>query len=93
MDADGIAAGATLSLLNYLILGFTFAIDGYYLHSFEVWLACTVVFPGSGNIGFSVLQYRLGLRNLVRCRCHTPVYLSRHAADLAMCSLTRWWRT
>lgn len=66
MDADGIAAGATLSLLNYIILGFTFSIDGFYLHSFEVWLACTVVFPGAGNIGFSVLEYRLGSRNLVR---------------------------
>lgn len=53
-------------MLNYILLGFTFPIDGYYLRSFEVWLACTVVFPGSGNIGFSILQYRLGLRNLVR---------------------------
>ncbi|KAF8518592.1 glycosyl transferase family group 2-domain-containing protein [Gautieria morchelliformis] len=61
----GIAAGATLSLLNYLILGFTIPIDGFYLHSFEVWLACTVVFPGSGNIGFTVLEYRLGQRNLL----------------------------
>ncbi|KAF8589551.1 hypothetical protein K439DRAFT_1332659 [Ramaria rubella] len=61
----GIAAGATLSLLNYIILGFTIPIDGYYLHSFEVWLACMVVFPVAGNIGFTVLEYRLGQRNLL----------------------------
>ena len=40
-------------------------VDGYYEHSFEIWLACTVVFPGSGNIGFTLLEYRLGLRNLL----------------------------
>jgi hypothetical protein len=62
---DGIAAGATLSLLNYILLGFTFPIDGYYLRSFEVWLACMVVFPGAGNLGFSILEYRLGQKNLV----------------------------
>jgi len=62
---DGIAAGATLSLLNYIMLGFTFSIDGYYLRSFEVWLACMVVFPGLGNLGFSILEYRLGQKNLV----------------------------
>ena len=30
------------------------------MHSFEIWLACTVVFYGSGNIGFTLLEYRLG---------------------------------
>lgn len=60
----GIAAGATLSLLNYILLGFTFTIDGFYLRSWEVWLACMVVFPGLGNVGFTLLEYRLGQRNL-----------------------------
>lgn len=40
-------------------------IDGFFLHSFEVWLACTVVFPGLGNLGFTLLEYRLGHRSLV----------------------------
>lgn len=61
----GIAAAAALSLLNYLLLGFQFDVDGFFLHSFEVWLACTVVFPGVGNLGFTLLEYRLGHRNLL----------------------------
>ncbi|KAG1848118.1 glycosyl transferase family group 2-domain-containing protein, partial [Suillus subluteus] len=61
----GIAAAAILSLVNYLLLGFQIEVDGFFLHSFEVWLACTVVFPGVGNLGFSLLEYRLGHRNLL----------------------------
>lgn len=38
--------------------------DGYYEHSFEIWLAVTVVFPGAGNLGFTLLGYRLGQRSL-----------------------------
>lgn len=60
----GIAAGATLSLLNYFLLGFAVDVDGWYFHSFEIWLACMVVFPASGNVAFSLLEYRLGHRNL-----------------------------
>ena len=63
--ADGIAAGATLSLLNYFLLGFAVDVDGWYFHSFEIWLACIFVFPISGNVAFSLLEYRLGLRNLM----------------------------
>lgn len=62
---DGIAAAFILTVINYLILGWQFEIDGFYLRSFEVWLACIVVFPGAGNIGFALLQYRLGQRNLL----------------------------
>ncbi|EJD00575.1 uncharacterized protein FOMMEDRAFT_112123 [Fomitiporia mediterranea MF3/22] len=61
----GIAAAITLSLINYLVLGFALNIDGYYMHSFEIWLACTVVFPGAGNVGFTLLEYRLGTRSLL----------------------------
>ncbi|KAF9220634.1 hypothetical protein BS17DRAFT_739077 [Gyrodon lividus] len=61
----GISAAAILSLLNYLLLGFQVEIDGFFLHSFEVWLACTVVFPGLGNLGFTLLEYRLGQRSLM----------------------------
>ncbi|KAH8113145.1 glycosyl transferase family group 2-domain-containing protein [Phellopilus nigrolimitatus] len=61
----GIAAAIMLSLLNYLLLGFAIDIDGFYMHSFEIWLACTVVFPGAGNLGFTLLEYRLGTRSLL----------------------------
>ena len=40
-------------------------IDNYYEHSFEIWLACSVVFPGAGNLGFTMLEYRLGSRPLL----------------------------
>ena len=62
----GIAAAVTISIINYLLLGFQFNVDGFYLHSFEIWLATTVVFFGSGTVGYSVLQYRIGHKQLVR---------------------------
>ena len=65
ISTDGIAAGATLSLLNYFLLGFAVDVDGWYFHSFEIWLACMFVFPLSGNIAFSLLEYRLGHRSLL----------------------------
>jgi hypothetical protein len=40
--------------MNYLLLGWGFEVDGFYMHSFEIWLACIVVFPGLGNLGFTV---------------------------------------
>jgi hypothetical protein len=60
----GIAASATLAVLNYFLLGWAFDVDGYYEHSFEIWLACLVVFPGLGNFGYTVLEYRLGIKNI-----------------------------
>ncbi|KAJ3710311.1 glycosyl transferase family group 2-domain-containing protein [Lentinula raphanica] len=60
----GLAASALLSVLNYFLLGWAADVDGYYLKSFEIWLACTVVFPGAGNVGYTILEYRLGRRNL-----------------------------
>ncbi|KAF9813569.1 hypothetical protein IEO21_05501 [Rhodonia placenta] len=61
----GISAAFVLSLSNYLVLGWALTVDGFYEHSFEIWLACTVVFPGAGNFGYTLLQYRLGQRNLL----------------------------
>ncbi|OCH85861.1 hypothetical protein OBBRIDRAFT_739082 [Obba rivulosa] len=63
----GIAASAFLSTLNYFLLGWAIPIDGFYEHSFEIWLACTVVFPGLGNLGYTLLEYRLGQRGLFSC--------------------------
>jgi len=60
----GIAASAALSLMNYVILGLAIQTDGYYLHSFEVFLAILAVFPGAGNVGYTMLEYRLGVRSL-----------------------------
>ena len=63
--SDGIAGSITIAILNYILLGWEFPVDGYYLHSFEIWLATTVVFYGSGNLGFTLLEYRLGERGLL----------------------------
>ncbi|KAI0827193.1 glycosyl transferase family group 2-domain-containing protein [Trametes gibbosa] len=60
----GIAAAITISVVNYVLLGFQFPVDGYYMHSFEIWLATTIVFIGSGNVGFTLLEYRLGEKSL-----------------------------
>ncbi|KAF9484563.1 hypothetical protein BDN70DRAFT_797466 [Pholiota conissans] len=60
----GLAASAFLSLLNYLLLGWAFNVDGFFMHSLEILLACTVVFPGAGNVSFTILEYRLGQRDL-----------------------------
>jgi len=61
----GIAASVTIGLINYIVLGFALPVDGFYMHSFEIWLATTVVFFGSGNIGYTLLEYRLGHRELL----------------------------
>jgi hypothetical protein len=61
----GLAASALLSIVNYVMLGFALEPDGFYMHSFEIWLACTVVFPCAGNLGFTVMEYRLGQRDLM----------------------------
>ncbi|KAJ4465161.1 putative glycosyltransferase family 2 protein [Lentinula edodes] len=61
----GIAASITIGIINYILLGFAFPVDGFYMHSFEIWLATTVVFFGSGNVGYTLLEYRLGKRQLL----------------------------
>ncbi|KAI6130943.1 glycosyl transferase family group 2-domain-containing protein [Pisolithus croceorrhizus] len=61
----GIAASVTIATINYVLLGFQFPVDAFYMHSFEIWLATTIVFFGSGTVGFTLLQYRLGEKSLV----------------------------
>lgn len=61
----GIAIGLVLSLSNYLMLGWGYEVDGFYLKSFEIWLACVVVFPCAGNLGYILLEYRLGHSSLL----------------------------
>ncbi|KAG7090061.1 hypothetical protein E1B28_011678 [Marasmius oreades] len=60
----GIAAATVGSVLNYLLLGLAPNLDRFYLKSFEILLACVVVFPGIGNLGFTLLEYRLGHRSV-----------------------------
>jgi hypothetical protein len=64
-ESDGIAGAITIAIINYALLGFQFPVDAFYFHSFEIWLATAVVFFGSGNVGFTMLEYRLGEKNLV----------------------------
>ncbi|KAJ7254691.1 glycosyl transferase family group 2-domain-containing protein [Mycena haematopus] len=62
----GIAASVTIGVLNYVMLGFEFPVDGFYIPSFEIWLACTTVFFGTGTVGYTLLEYRLGNKELIR---------------------------
>jgi hypothetical protein len=64
-ELDGIAAAVLISIINYVLLGFALPVDGFYIHSFEVWLATTIVFFGAGNLGYTLLEYRLGEKELV----------------------------
>ncbi|KAJ6560629.1 glycosyl transferase family group 2-domain-containing protein [Mycena vulgaris] len=59
----GIAAAPVVSIMRYLLLGMGRDVDRFYLHSFEILLACTAIFPGVGNLGVTALEYRLGRRN------------------------------
>ncbi|KAM6494911.1 Glycosyl transferase family group 2 domain containing protein [Amanita muscaria] len=61
----GIACAVVVGVVNYVFLGFQFPVDGFYIHSFEIWLACMVVFWGAGNVGYTLLEYRLGHRGLI----------------------------
>ncbi|KDQ52886.1 hypothetical protein JAAARDRAFT_39833 [Jaapia argillacea MUCL 33604] len=62
----GIAASMTIAIINYVLLGFEFPVDGFYMHSFEIWLASTVVFFGSGTICYTLLAYRIGHKSLIK---------------------------
>jgi cellulose synthase/poly-beta-1,6-N-acetylglucosamine synthase-like glycosyltransferase len=71
----GIAAGFMLTILNYLLLGWGSDVDGFYMHSFEIWLACLVVFPGAGSFAFAMLEYRLGQRGLMGAIGETLIWI------------------
>jgi hypothetical protein len=71
----GIAASALLSILNYLLLGLAFEVDGFYMHSFEIWLACTVLFPIAGNVAYTLLEYRLGQRDIFSSLMENVTYI------------------
>lgn len=71
----GIAGAAILSLVNYLLLGLALEVDGFYMHSFEIWLACTVVFPGAGNVAYTLLEYRLGQRDIFSSLLENVTYV------------------
>jgi len=64
-STDGIAASVTISIINFALLGFQFPVDNFYMHSFEAWLASSIVFIGSGTIAFTLLEYRLGYKELL----------------------------
>lgn len=61
----GLAGSFFLSVMNYLLLGLALEVDGFYMHSFEIFLACVVIFPGLGNVGYTLLEYRLGHKDLL----------------------------
>lgn len=61
----GMAASVTIAVVNYVLLGFQFPVDGFYFQSWEIYLASIVVFFGSGTVGYTLLEYRLGKKQLV----------------------------
>lgn len=61
----GIAAAFTLSLVNYFIVGLELPLDHMYLPSFEIWVSVVLVFPLAGNVGHTILEYRLGHKGLL----------------------------
>jgi hypothetical protein len=71
----GIAVSTALSIVNYFLLGFGIQTDGYYIHSFEIFLAILAVFPGSGNLGYIMLEYRLDHRSLIDSTIETCTWI------------------
>ena len=71
----GIAASALLSVLNYCLLGLALEVDGFYMHSFEICLACTVVFTIAGNVSYTLLEYRLGQRDIFSSLIENVTYI------------------
>ncbi|KAF9561703.1 hypothetical protein CPC08DRAFT_722637 [Agrocybe pediades] len=71
----GIAASITISVINYVLLGFQFPVDGFFMHSFEIFLATTVVFWGSGTVGYTLLEYRLGHKKLMKALLENLIWI------------------
>ena len=42
---------------------------------FEIWMAITVVFPLAGNVGYTLLKYRLGHRGLLSSFVKNVTYI------------------
>jgi hypothetical protein len=61
----GIAASAILAVINYLSSVLNISGFSSPSHSFEIWLMCTVAFPVAASLGYTLLEYRLGHRNIV----------------------------
>jgi hypothetical protein len=90
--SDGIAGAITIGVINYALLGFQFPVDAFYFHSFEIWLATAVVFFGSGNVGFTLLEYRLGEKDLVgHVRSLSPYPYSPHYLKLTSLLINISW--
>ncbi|CAG7848461.1 SubName: Full=Uncharacterized protein {ECO:0000313/EMBL:CCA73139.1} [Serendipita indica DSM 11827] len=61
----GIAASFTLSLFNYLLIGWQLPISSMYLQSFQIWVSIVFIFPLCGNIAHTLLEYRIGHKGLL----------------------------
>ncbi|PVF93653.1 hypothetical protein CPB86DRAFT_818657, partial [Serendipita vermifera] len=71
----GIAAAFSLSLFNYLFVGWRVPSDAFYLEGLGVWLSVTIVFPVGGNISFCLLEYRLGHRGFFSMLWETIMWI------------------
>ncbi|KAF8346389.1 glycosyl transferase family group 2-domain-containing protein [Amanita rubescens] len=84
-----------LSMMSYMFsyyglaasgcaFGEAMEVDGYYLHSFEIWLACTIVFIGAGNIGYTVPRVPLGFFFFGGLSVHLSTALLSHLFSFNM---------
>ncbi|PVF92398.1 hypothetical protein CPB86DRAFT_819678 [Serendipita vermifera] len=71
----GIAAAFSLSLFNYLFVGWHVASDAFYLEGVGVGLSVTIVFPVGGSISFCLLEYRLGHRGFFSMLWETIMWI------------------
>lgn len=61
-----IGASWVLILANYIAVGlYNGYLDKWYVESWRVWIAVTVVFSGAGNVALAVQRYRLDQRTLI----------------------------
>ncbi|EJD36732.1 hypothetical protein AURDEDRAFT_92601 [Auricularia subglabra TFB-10046 SS5] len=60
----GIAGSFLISVLNYVLLGFTIPVDNYYIKGFELFLACSILFFVAGNFAHAIFEYRLNIKGL-----------------------------
>jgi hypothetical protein len=71
----GIAASALLPIMHSLVLMSALKVDGFYMQSFKIWLACTAVFPTVGSLGYTLLEYRLGHRKILSSLFENLIWL------------------
>lgn len=81
-----IGAAWVFILANYIAVGlFNGYLDKWYVESWKVWIAVTVVFSGAANVALAVQRYRLDQRTFVGA-CMSPSLLPNSRYPNPSCS-------